>query len=157
MIFRNKVLSQTINRNNIIIILLLIVLLKMICQSLCFHWWNRGFLIWVDQIYRVLLFRRYSRNNFAIGVSTCGGGFHPPSAKKPNRIIMNGGTSMSETINVRDKSYFEELAERERVRRSIQVMERQMEEQMKKSIPDAIDNLLSGVFKNQKMEFEIKL
>ena len=75
----------------------------------------------------------------------------------PEAIDRMEETPMSETINVRDKSYFEELAERERVRRSIQVMERQMEEQMKKSIPDAIDNLLSGVFKNQKMEFEIKL
>ena len=152
-----KKLSETINTNNIIFILVLIVLLKMICQSLCFHWWNRGFLIWVDQIYSVLLFRRYSRNNFAIWVSTCGGGFHPPSAKKPNRSIMNGGNPMSETINVRGPEYFREQAEREYLRQSVRLVEKKLEEQMEQSVPEAIDKMLSGMFGNKKIDIKMKL
>jgi len=32
-----------------------------------------------------------------------------------------------------------------------------MEEQLEKQIPDAIDKLLSGMFKNQKIDIEVKL
>lgn len=64
---------------------------------------------------------------------------------------------MSEVINVRGPSYFRELEERERLRRGIQIMERQMEEQLEKQIPDAIDKLLSGMFGNQKIDIEVKL
>lgn len=60
---------------------------------------------------------------------------------------------MSQTINVRGLEYFRE----QEARKSIKIIEKQIEEQMEKAIPDAIDNLLSGIFKTQKMDFEVKL
>ena len=64
---------------------------------------------------------------------------------------------MSEVINVRGPSYFRELEERERVRRSIKIIEKQMEEQIEKKVPDAIDKLASGLFRDQKIDIEIKI
>ena len=64
---------------------------------------------------------------------------------------------MSEVINVRGPSYFRELEERERVRRSIKIIEKQMEEQIEKKVPDAIDKLASGLFRGQKIDIEIKI
>lgn len=64
---------------------------------------------------------------------------------------------MSEVINVRGPSYFRELEERERVRRSIKIIEKQMEEQIEKKVPDAFDKLASGLFKDQKIDIEIKI
>ena len=60
---------------------------------------------------------------------------------------------MSETINVRGPEYFRsrEMAERERKR--IQIIEKKIEEQL----PDAFDKLASGLFKDQKIDIEIKI
>ena len=60
---------------------------------------------------------------------------------------------MSQTINVRGPEYFRE----QEARKNIKIIEKQIEEQMEKAIPDAIDNLLSGIFKTQKIDFEVKI
>ena len=54
---------------------------------------------------------------------------------------------------MRGPEYFREQG----ARKSIKIIEKQIEEQMEKAIPDAIDNLLSGIFKTQKIDFEVKL
>jgi len=54
---------------------------------------------------------------------------------------------------VRGPEYFRE----QEARKSIKIIEKQIEEQMEKAIPDAIDNLLSGLFKTQKIDFEVKI
>ena len=42
-------------------------------------------------------------------------------------------------------------------RRSITMIEKKMEEQLDAKLPDAFDKLASGLFKDQKIDIEIKL
>ena len=68
---------------------------------------------------------------------------------------------MSETINVRGPEYFREREREEYRRNSIKIVEaqakEQFEKQMEEQVPEAIDKLLSGIFKNQKIDIQVKL